>query len=41
MSGTVTVEQLEKLNYAVGEKATSLFAAVIKLHCCTVEDKKW
>jgi len=41
MSGTVTLEQLDKINYVIGPKATSLGAAVIRLHSAENQEKKW
>jgi len=41
MAGTVTLEQLDKLNQTIGSKATSLATAVIRLHSSDGEEKKW
>lgn len=41
MAGTVSLEQLDKLNSIIGSKATSLATAVIRLHSSENEEKKW
>ena len=41
MSGTVTLEQLDKIDYVIGPKATCLGTAVIRLHSAENQEKKW
>ena len=41
MIGTITLNQLQVLNYVVGQKVTILTSAVVKLHHANKQDKKW